>query len=302
MKKDLLFIYNPNAGKGRIRNRLMDIIAVLSRAGYTVTVSPTEKHGDAVCAARDRDCRFSMIVCSGGDGTLDEVVTGILASGRQIPVGYIPAGSTNDFAVSLRLPRNMVKAAEIAVNGWKYACDAGAFNQDSFVYIAAFGLLTEVSYETPQEIKNVLGHLAYLLEGMRSLSAYRTYPMKVSYDDICIEDEFLFGMVTNSVSVGGFRKITGKYVELDDGVFEVTLIRKPKDILELNQIMTALVSRNIDAQCMYSFKAKEIHFESAEDVAWTLDGEFGGNHKHVNIKNLHRAIEIMVAGQGEDKG
>ena len=171
MKKDLLFIYNPNAGKGRIRNRLMDIIAVLSRAGYVVTVSPTEKHGDAMCAARDRDPRFSMIVCSGGDGTLDEVVTGILASGRQIPVGYIPTGSTNDFAVSLRLPRNMLKAAEIAVNGRKYACDAGAFNQDSFVYIAAFGLLTEVSYETPQEIKNVLGHLAYLLEGMRSLSA-----------------------------------------------------------------------------------------------------------------------------------
>lgn len=278
----------------------MDIIAVLSRAGYAVTVFPTEKRGDAVCAARDRDRRFCLIVCSGGDGTLDEVVTGVLASGRKIPVGYIPAGSTNDFAASLRLPKNMVKAAEIAVKGRKYACDAGAFNQDNFVYIAAFGMLTEVSYETPQEIKNVIGHMAYLLGGMKSLSGFRTYPMKALYDDICIEDEFLFGMVTNSVSVGGFRKITGKYVELDDGVFEVTLIRKPKDLLELNQIMTALVSRNIDAQCMYSFKAKEIRFESQDEVAWTLDGEFGGNHKHVTIKNLHRAIDIMAAGNRED--
>ena len=172
---------------------------------------------------------YDIVVCSGGDGTLDEVVTGMIRSGFRTPIGYIPAGSTNDFGGSLGLPKNMVHAAETIVKGNDFACDVGSFNQDIFVYIAAFGLFTDVSYETGQDMKNVLGHMAYLLEGMKRLPAIRSYPMRVTYDDTTIVDDFIFGMITNSVSVGGFKRITGKNVKLDDGVFEVTLIKRPKN-------------------------------------------------------------------------
>jgi YegS/Rv2252/BmrU family lipid kinase len=167
---------------------------------------------------RDRSKDYDIVVCSGGDGTLDEVVTGMIRSGFRTPIGYIPAGSTNDFGGSLGLPKNMVHAAETIVKGNDFACDVGSFNQDIFVYIAAFGLFTDVSYETGQDMKNVLGHMAYLLEGMKRLPAIRSYPMCVTYDDTTIVDDFIFGMITNSVSVGGFKRITGKNVKLDDGV------------------------------------------------------------------------------------
>ena len=218
----------------------------------------------------------------------------MMQSGFRTPIGYIPAGSTNDFGGSLGLPKNMVRAAQTIVSGRNFPCDVGSFNTDTFVYIAAFGIFTDVSYETEQEAKNVLGHMAYLLEGMKRLSAIRSFPMKVSYDDQVIEDDFIFGMITNSTSVGGFKNITGKNVKLDDGVFEVTLIRRPKNPIELNNIMISLVNRDIDMGAMYCFRTDRIVLESKEPVAWTLDGENGGNHERVEIRNLHQAIEIMV--------
>ena len=165
--KKLLFIYNPRAGKGQIRNNLLDIIDTFVKAGYIVTARPTQYAGEAVGLAADRTAKYDLVVCSGGDGTLDEVVTGIMKSVRRRPIGYIPAGSTNDFAQSLNIPKNMAEAAKIAVSGRMFACDIGSFNEKTFVYIAAFGLFTEVSYETSQDVKNVLGHMAYLLEGMK---------------------------------------------------------------------------------------------------------------------------------------
>ncbi len=299
MAEKLLFIYNPFAGKGKIRNKLADMIEIFAGKGYEVTVYPTRQPGDAVAAAEEKSAAYDLVVCSGGDGTLDEVVTGVMKCERKVPVGYIPAGSTNDFGASLGLPRNMVEAAWIAVEGKRFSCDIGSFNQDTFVYIAAFGIFTDVSYETSQSSKNVLGHMAYILEGMKRLPGLRTYPIKAIYNGQETEDEFLFGMVTNSSSVGGFKKITGKYVELNDGLFEVTLIRKPKNPLELNQIMTSLVTESMDADCIIYEKTDRIVFESKEAVAWTLDGEFGGEHERVEIINRPQAIELLVPDESK---
>lgn len=294
MGKKLLFVYNPKAGKAQIRNKLADILNVFAEAEYEITVAPTRRHGDARRIVENRSRDYELVVCSGGDGTLDEAVTGMIESGFRTPIGYIPAGSTNDFGGSLSLPKNMVRAAEIAVKGRNFPCDIGAFNKDVFVYIAAFGLFTDVSYETAQDVKNVLGHMAYLLEGMKRLSAVRSFPMRVEYEGNIIVDDFIFGMITNSVSVGGFKNITGKNVQLDDGVFEVTLIKRPRNPVELNNIMISLLNRDIDTNAMYCFRTSRLILESLEPVAWTLDGENGGSHKKVEIRNICKGIEIRV--------
>jgi diacylglycerol kinase family enzyme len=187
-----------------------------------------------------------------------------------------------------------LKSADNAVNGYPFPSDIGRFNKGSFVYISAFGLFTDVSYETDQKVKNVLGHLAYLLEGTKRLLKVPSYKMKVTYDDQVIEDEFVFGMITNSRSVGGFRSMIGKDVVFDDCVFEVTLIKTPKNPIELQEIMAALLIEQIDTRHMYTFRAKKILFESEEEVAWTMDGEYGGSHKEVEIENMQKALKIMV--------
>lgn len=294
MDKKLLFIYNPKAGKAKIKNKLADILDVFARANYEITVYPTQSRGDAKNIMECRSKDYDLVVCSGGDGTLDETVTGMVESGFKTPIGYIPAGSTNDFGGSLSLSKNMLKAAETIVAGRTFSCDIGSFNEDVFVYIAAFGLFTEVSYETDQEAKNLLGHMAYLLEGMKRLSSIKSFPMRISYENKVIVDDFIFGMVTNSFSVGGFKNITGKNVLLDDGVFEVTLIKRPKNPIELNNIMVSLLNRDIDTDVMYSFRTAKLTLESTEPVAWTLDGENGGSHKSVHIENICRGMDIRV--------
>ena len=294
MDKKMLFIYNPHAGKAAIRSNLLDIIDIFAKAEYEVTAYPTRQRGDAVRATLEKAGKYDLVVCSGGDGTLDEVVEGMMKRTDRVPIGYVPAGTTNDFARSLHIPSNMIRAAEMIVQEKEYACDIGSFYEDSFVYIAAFGLFTDVSYETDQQVKNVLGHLAYVLEGARRLNKYPSYHLKVTSNGTTIEEDFMYGMVTNSVSVGGFKNITGKHIHLDDGVFEVTLIKKPKNVVELNQIMAALIGRNIDSDCMYCFKTSGIIFESEEEIAWTRDGEYGGSHKKVVITNEKQALRILV--------
>lgn len=295
MKKKMLFIYNPRAGKSQIRSNLLDMIDIFVKAGYEVTAYPTQAQGDGIRAVTERQIGYyDMIACSGGDGTLDEVVTGMMRCEKRLPIGYVPAGTTNDFAGSLGIPRSMEKAARVIVDGRSFRCDVGGFNENIFVYIAAFGLFTDVSYETRQDMKNVLGHMAYVLEGMRKLSKVRSYTMKVTCGDRVIEGDFIFGMITNSLSVGGFKKITGDNVKLDDGVFEVTLIKRPGNPVELNTIMAAMVNRNIDTDLMECFTASELQIESTEEIAWTLDGEFGGRHSRVEIRNYKQALEIRV--------
>lgn len=295
MKKKMLFIYNPRAGKSQIRSNLLDMIDIFVKAGYEVTAYPTQAQGDGIRAVTERQIGYyDMIACSGGDGTLDEVVTGMMRCEKRLPIGYVPAGTTNDFAGSLGIPRSMEKAARVIVDGKSFRCDVGGFNENIFVYIAAFGLFTDVSYETRQDMKNVLGHMAYVLEGMRKLSKVKSYALKVTSGDKAIEGDFIFGMITNSLSVGGFKKITGDNVKLDDGVFEVTLIKRPGNPVELNTIMAAMVNRNIDTDLMECFTASELQIESTEEIAWTLDGEFGGRHSRVEIRNYKQALEIRV--------
>ncbi len=294
MKKKMLFVYNPKAGKAQIRNKLADILDIFAKEDYEVTIYPTQRAGEATQIVEQREEKYDLIVCSGGDGTLDEVVSGMMNSGRITPIGYIPAGSTNDFAQSHGLPKNMIRAAHIAVEGKDFACDVGRFNEETFVYVAAFGLFTNVTYETDQDMKNILGHMAYILKGVKSLSAIPSYPMKITYDDQVIEEEFMLGMITNSVSVGGFKGITGKHIKLDDGVFEVTLIKRPKTIKALNDLILSLMNREFDADDMFFFRTGNLVCESREPVAWTIDGENGGAHEKVEIQNLCKAIVIRV--------
>ena len=292
--KKLLFIYNPNAGKGLIKPKLSDVLDIFVKAGYEVTVYPTQKYRDGYHKVRHFKEEYDLVVCSGGDGTLDEVVTGMMKRKEPIPIGYIPTGTTNDFARSLHIPKDMLKAADTAVNGIVFPCDIGKFNHDFFVYIAAFGLFTDVSYQTKQEVKNVLGHLAYVLEGMKRLYNVPSYRIKVTHDDQVIEDEFIFGMVTNSRSIGGFRNMVGKSIVFDDGEFEVTLIKTPKNPLALQEIIAAILIEQIDTKHMYTFKANSLKLESLEEIPWTLDGEFGGEHDEVMIENQRQKLKIMV--------
>ncbi len=293
-KKRLLFVFNPHSGKAQIKNQLLEIIDTMVKAGYEVNAYPTQARGDAIEKVRNEAGEYDLVVCSGGDGTLDETVTGMMSREEKRPLGYIPAGSTNDFATSLGIPKEMAKAAAVAVRGKQFPCDIGAFNGDYFVYVAAFGLFTEVSYKTSQEWKNVLGHAAYILEGMKSLHDIPSYHMQVEYDNKRIQDEFIYGMITNSTSVGGFKGMTGKDVKLDDGLFEVTLIKKPKNPIELNEIIASLINLVDDTDMIYSFKSSDVKFTSREEISWTLDGEYGGDHSEVEVKNLHQAVEIMV--------
>lgn len=299
MGKRMLFIYNPKAGKAQIKSNLLDIIDTFVKAGYEVTAYPTQYAGDAIRAVRERDTGYDMITCSGGDGTLDEVVTGMMQCEERLPIGYVPAGSTNDFANSLGIPKSMRKAANVVVGGRDYACDIGRFNQDSFIYVAAFGIFTDVSYETKQDVKNVLGHAAYLLEGIKRLPAIRSYNLKITYDNKLIEGDFLYGMITNSYSVGGFKGITGKNVLLNDGVFEVTLIKKPSNALDINNIVLAMVDKRVKSEHIISFAAANLLVEADEPLAWTLDGEFGGEHKRAKIVNCHKALTIKVPNATE---
>ena len=294
MEKKLFFVFNPKAGKGKIKTALMDIVDIFNKGGYEVVIRATQYPKDAYEMTKKYADKVDLVVCSGGDGTLDEVVAGLVETGSKVPVGYIPAGSTNDFAGSLFIPKNMVAAAEMIMEEELYHCDIGRFNQKTFAYVAAFGLFTDVSYETDQDLKNVLGHVAYVLEGVKRLFDIKSYHMKVTSDEVQAEDDFIVGMITNSRSVGGFKNLTGKNVDMNDGLFEVTLIAHPKNPLQLQEIITALVMAEDNTDLIYSFKTKKLTIESDEEVPWTLDGEFGGDHRYVDIENRHKALNLYL--------
>jgi len=294
--KKMLFIYNPRAGRGRIKNELADILDIFASGGYKITIAPTRKTGDAEKIVAEREADYDIVVCSGGDGTLDETVRGMMKNDYRTPLGYIPAGSTNDFGGSLALPKDMLKSANIIVDGADKAVDVGMFNNEAFVYVAAFGAFTEVSYSTDQDMKNAIGHSAYILEGMKSFAKIKPQHMKIEYDGEVIEDNFIYGMVTNSVSVGGIKGITGENVDLADGVFEVNLIRELKNPLEFQQLLSALAIGKYEfSENIVSFRSGHIKIESDKKVAWTLDGENGGKHNRVEIINVPKAIDIRVA-------
>lgn len=294
MKKRLLFVFNPKSGKALIKTKLLEIIDIFTKHDYDVIVHPTQERNDAYHLAKHSAHEYDLVVCSGGDGTLDEVVSGMKKNGADVPLGYIPSGSTNDFATSLSIEKNMIKAAEEIMEGKVYGCDVGVFNNRYFVYIAAFGLFTDVSYLTDQTLKNMLGHMAYLLEGVKRIIDIKSYHMKVEANGQSYEADYVFGMITNSRSVGGFKHITGKNVEMDDGLFEVTLIRKPTNPMELQKIMTALLTGEDNTEMVDSFKTSHITLISDEEIPWTLDGDFGGEHTEVLIENKKQALKIIL--------
>lgn len=296
--KKMLFIYNPKSGKGLIRNNLSAIVEIFSGAGYDVTVYPTKTPRDGCRVVEMRAGEFDMIACSGGDGTLDEAVTGVMNSGFGRPIGYIPAGSTNDFANSLGIPKAMDQAARLIVNGEPFACDIGKFNESYFVYVAAFGFLTDVSYQTNQELKNVLGHGAYLLEGMKRMGSWKKHFLRVESNEFIDEGDFVFGMITNSNSVGGIKGLAGRNIELNDGLFEVMLVRAPQTLIDWQEIIAAILIQDESNRNVVRFKTKRLKVTSKEQIAWTLDGENGGEHTEVYLQNLQEAFEIMAPKAG----
>lgn len=291
---NIFFVFNPKAGKGKIKSKLGDIIELFSMDENKITIAATRKRGDATRMVRELDDSYDRVICGGGDGTLDEVVSGMALREKKIPIGYIPGGSTNDFAFSAGIPSDVMKAAEIAATGHVKGIDVGGFNKKSFVYIAAFGAFTAVSYETPQDLKNVFGHSAYILEAITRLGDIKPYHMHIETDELTIDDDFLFGMITNSGSVGGIKNITGKNVNLSDGLFEVTLVRKPANPLEINVVLAALLNRDITCKDLYYFKTGHITFTSEDKVPWTLDGEFGGSVKKADITNYKHGMKLVL--------
>lgn len=295
-KPRLLFVYNPNAGKAKIGAGLSSYVSVFSEAGYEVIAYPTKRAQDATETVRDYLERGACdrIVCAGGDGTLSEVVSGVVSCEYRVPIGYIPAGTTNDFAYSLGIPTEKTKAAELAVSGKEFLCDVGQFGERYFTYTAAFGLFTEVSYDTPQNIKNVLGRTAYILGGISSLTRIKAYSVSFTCDGDFVEGDFLYGMIANTQSVGGFRNLLPEEAILDDGYYELLLIRMPQNLMELNATVAELSNGKAEHKNIYHKHVREVRFTARQPVPWTLDGEFGGEHGEGDIRVLPKAVSYVV--------
>ncbi len=292
--KKLLFIYNPHAGKERIRSWLSRILDAFTQAGYLTTTYPTQGPGEATQITAAMADRYDLLVCSGGDGTLNEVVAGLMEVQNKPPLGYIPAGSTNDFSSNLHLPKGMKNAAAAAASGIPRPCDIGLFNGRAFIYIAAFGAFTDVSYGTPQQFKNMFGHAAYVMESLGRLANLKSYTITAEYDDGLLEGEFLFGMVSNTISVGGFKGIPSSLVSLDDGLFEVLLVRQPTSAAEFYEILLALTLQKPTVEGpVIAFRTSKLKLTCGENIPWTLDGEYGGDPEIAEIENCKHAITII---------
>ncbi len=299
MNKKLLFLFNPQAGKGAIRDQLLDIITTFSDAGYEITVQTTRYAGHLPELIAQKAAGFDLLVTCGGDGTLNETINGLLHSGLKMPVGYIPAGTVNDFATTLKLSKNMAQAAKGIVNSTVFPCDIGIFQRRYFSYVAAFGAFTDVSYQTPQSSKNLLGKAAYVLEAIGRLPTLKTYRMRFEHDDQVIEDEFLYGMVSNSISVGGMPLNKNRSVSMNDGLLEVLLIKKPALPFDVEAALTSLQTLDGDSPFFYSFKVNKLRVInlSENSVPWTLDGEYGGNDRDITIGVAPCALNILIPNE-----
>ncbi len=291
--KRLLFIYNNRSGRGMLRLNLAGIVDVFTKNGYETLIHSTQYAGDACDRVQEYAEEVDVIACAGGDGTVNEVITGVMKSGKDIPVFYLPSGSTNDYAASLGIPKNQLHAAEAAMSGKLKKVDIGRFNDKYFDYVAAFGLLTDISYATNQDLKNKIGYAAYLLEISKRLLNIPVIDMTVTIGSKVYNDGWFYGMVTNSRQVGGIKNITGPNVSMDDGIFEVTLVRATKNPVEFIEVLSALAT-GTESYFVIREKASVIEFASGDDVTWTLDGELGGSYSYVTIENIEKAIRIAV--------
>lgn len=295
--KKMLFILNPKAGQMRANRYLTQILSVFIRGGYDVTVHITAFEGDATQTAQRLAGEVDTVVCCGGDGTFNETVTGVLRAGVDVPVGYIPAGTTNDFARGLKIPTNVMAAARAVVEGTPQPLDMGRFGQRYFCYVASFGVFTRLSYATPQNVKNALGHMAYLMGGIQELSQLRPTHMRFTLDGgRVVEDDFVFGAVCNATSLGGVLMLDPNRVDLQDGRFELLLIRSPKDLVELADCVRALQSQKYDSGHITFLSASRMEVKTEEKMCWTLDGEQGDSGCQAVVENLHHAVRVILKG------
>ena len=295
MTKKLLLIVNPCSGRAKMRTELLRVVEILSDGGYTVTVYPTKARGDAtdfVCTLQEDE--YDRIVVCGGDGTLNEVITGLMKSGLHITLAYIPSGTLNEWSSGLGIARSIPKAAEDITAGKKIQLDIGRFGEKYFSYTASFGAFTDASYSAPQDIKNVLGQAAYFFEGIKSLGNIKPVHLRFKTKDREIEDDFLFGAVSNSMSVGGIVKFDESVVKLNDGQFEVLLIKNPNNILKLQPIIDGILKRDFAKEGIEFFTADSVTVTGGDGLSWTLDGEYAKGEEEIVISNLHNAIELIV--------
>lgn len=292
--KTLLFIVNPRSGRTKSRAPLFDAAAQFSRAGYLVHIHMTEGPGDATRVARELGGQFDAVVCSGGDGTLNETISGLMSLDRRPPVGYLPNGSTNDFAASLHIPAQTEKSAAIVAQGQPFPLDVGSHNGRYFSYVASFGAFTRSSYSAPQATKNALGHFAYILEGLGDLNSLRPYRCRVTADGEVFDEEFIFGAVCNSTSLGGLLKLKANLVKMNDGMFELLLLKMPKSPLDLQNLIVALTSMDYDYPGVFFRHVRSVTVETAEDIPWSLDGEYAPSAPLVEIRNHPGAIQLLL--------
>jgi len=293
MSRNVMLVVNPVSGRGLSRFAIGTIVSQLCGNEYDVTVYYTGSRSPEEITfeyARGND----LIVCVGGDGTLSGVTNGLLRAGATIPVGFIPMGTANDVATTLTLARDPREAARTIVNGHPKPLDVGTFSSRFFVYIAAFGAFTGVAYSTPQSAKRSLGHLAYVLGGLADVSAIKARHTVVEFDGQTIEGDFIFGGVMNSTSVAGIMKLDPKLVDLADGLFEIILVKQPVDPVAFFDILASLATQSYDGDNVLMYHASNVKFTFQESVAWTVDGEDGGSHSEVEMKNCHKAISIIV--------
>jgi len=291
--KKVLFVMNPFSGQKRANRYLPEIIQMFNQAGYEVTAHITSGHGDATIAVERQAPGKDLVVCCGGDGTLNETVTGLLNIGADIPIGYIPAGTTNDFASSLKLSGNILQAAQDILLGEPVMYDVGKFNGRYFSYVASFGAFTKSSYIVPQNIKNALGHAAYVLGGISELSQIRKEHLRLELDGQVVEDDFVFGAICNSTSIGGILTLNSKQVDMSDGLFEVLLVRTPRNLTELTECIQALQSQTYNCATLTFRSAKTIKIYADPGMNWTLDGEKEDGHREITVENLHHAIRLV---------
>ena len=291
--KKMLFIMNPYSGMRKAVRYLTDIISMFNRAGYDVITHMTGGSGDATEVAARLAPEMDLVVCCGGDGTLNETISGLLRSGADVPLGYIPAGSTNDFANSLKLSTNILHAARDILEGEPVAYDVGKFGDRYFAYVASFGAFTRSSYMTPQSIKNALGHTAYLLEGINELSQIHKEHVRLEIDGQVVEDDFIFGAISNSTNLGGILTLNPKMVDMSDGKFEILLVRMPKDLMEIPECIMAVQSQQYNCSMITFRSAESVRVYANPAMFWTLDGEKEQGHDCVDVLNLHHAIRLI---------
>ena len=294
--KKMLFVMNPFAGQRKANRFLPEIISLYNRAGYDVIAHMTGGPGEAVQVVERLAPQMDLVVACGGDGTMNETISGVLHSGANVPIGYIPAGSTNDFASSLGLSANILQAAQDILDGTPQPYDVGNFGGRYFSYVASFGAFTRTSYTTPQSIKNALGHTAYLLEGIQELSQIRKEHIRMEIGDLVVEDDFLFGAISNATSVGGILTLDPKQVDLSDGKFEILLVRAPRNLTEISECIQAVQSQKYNCAMITFRSASHVKVYASEDMPWTLDGEKEEGHECIEVCNLHHAVRLMKKG------